>query len=582
MSYYHEARALVKGMKERVEVNKRNRERRAEQAGIEQQGEDPVHLLRVDGRSCRLFRNDEARAAVERMEGMLPWNGKADNMIDRFDGRALLDFYREPDGRQRPKTEDALEEEELVAFEAYRDLVNLAGQESEEAGLALAESDNLQIRADSKSTSIKNRPAKFAQKDVATAPAGFGQFGAVGFSYGGEAAHDPVAAAGGAAPPWAPQPTSDASESDSESDSSETDEEEAAAKQLGEADYEEVAASFGILGYQSMLRRTLRDEKREAEGRKPKPKRALSRKKAAQRARRMKGQGHLLEKSLSSLGAKPIRITPTSAQTASFAYRTSRRGSPSYEGDPSERRHRRRSRSRSPVAKPRVQYITSFGTSGGSAAGGLNRGAGEQLAFRMPGSDSQQGEPHRGGASGSGGTTTPSTAGGTTASPQVPAVVDEAAKQREKERAERYEARQKERAKEKAAEQRRQFSLDKPTPPKQAGKETTQQRMKRLMAAQINKQVAHDGAKERARQAQEERDAAARRQIERAAMASPAPAPGRLPGIDRGAAAAAEVTVLADTPVAIGPGLLTATSMPPPLSHLSPAALIAAADSAPG
>ena len=35
MSYYHEARAIVKGMKDRVEVNKRNRERRAEQAGIE-------------------------------------------------------------------------------------------------------------------------------------------------------------------------------------------------------------------------------------------------------------------------------------------------------------------------------------------------------------------------------------------------------------------------------------------------------------------------------------------------------------------------------------------------------------------
>ena len=25
---------------------------------------------------------------------MLPWNGKDDNLIDRFDGRALLDFYR--------------------------------------------------------------------------------------------------------------------------------------------------------------------------------------------------------------------------------------------------------------------------------------------------------------------------------------------------------------------------------------------------------------------------------------------------------------------------------------------------------
>lgn len=26
---------------------------------------------------------------------MLPWNGKEDNLIDRFDGRALLDFYRQ-------------------------------------------------------------------------------------------------------------------------------------------------------------------------------------------------------------------------------------------------------------------------------------------------------------------------------------------------------------------------------------------------------------------------------------------------------------------------------------------------------
>lgn len=57
----------------------------------------------------------------------------------------------------------------------------------------------------------------------------------------------------------------------------------------------------------------------------------------------------------------------------------------------------------------------------------------------------------------------------------------------------------------------------------QAGKETQQERMKRLMAAQISKQVAVDGVKERARLAQEERDAAARRQIERAAMGVPRP-----------------------------------------------------------
>lgn len=52
-------------------------------------------------------------------------------------------------------------------------------------------------------------------------------------------------------------------------------------------------------------------------------------------------------------------------------------------------RHRS-SRSRTPDAKPRVQYITSFGTDGGSASGGLQRGAGDSVAFRLPAS-----EPHQ-------------------------------------------------------------------------------------------------------------------------------------------------------------------------------------------
>ena len=46
---------------------------------------------------------------------MIPWNGQQDNLIDRFDGRALLDFYREPDPQARcpQKTEDELELEEV-------------------------------------------------------------------------------------------------------------------------------------------------------------------------------------------------------------------------------------------------------------------------------------------------------------------------------------------------------------------------------------------------------------------------------------------------------------------------------------
>ena len=46
---------------------------------------------------------------------MLAWNGNADNMIDRFDGRALLDFYKDPDPRKKPeKTDEELELDEVT------------------------------------------------------------------------------------------------------------------------------------------------------------------------------------------------------------------------------------------------------------------------------------------------------------------------------------------------------------------------------------------------------------------------------------------------------------------------------------
>ena len=74
-----------------------------------------MNLLRIDGRSCQTTINDEQYQAVENMEGMIPMNGQHDNLIDRFDGRALLDFYRDPVNRQgKTKTEDELELEEVV------------------------------------------------------------------------------------------------------------------------------------------------------------------------------------------------------------------------------------------------------------------------------------------------------------------------------------------------------------------------------------------------------------------------------------------------------------------------------------
>ena len=46
---------------------------------------------------------------------MIPYNGQEDNLIDRFDGRALLDFYRDPVPSRRPKSEEELELQEVAA-----------------------------------------------------------------------------------------------------------------------------------------------------------------------------------------------------------------------------------------------------------------------------------------------------------------------------------------------------------------------------------------------------------------------------------------------------------------------------------
>lgn len=85
------------------------------------QNEHPLHALRLDGRACKLYHNTEQYEAIERMEGLIPWKGGGggqESLIDRFDGRAMLDMYiphRPQPGR--PKTEDELELEEVSRFQ---------------------------------------------------------------------------------------------------------------------------------------------------------------------------------------------------------------------------------------------------------------------------------------------------------------------------------------------------------------------------------------------------------------------------------------------------------------------------------
>lgn len=66
---------------------------------LEVQKENPLHYLRVDARPCRLFKNEAQYYAIENNEGLVPWAGQQDNLIDRYDVRSLLDMYVEPDTR---------------------------------------------------------------------------------------------------------------------------------------------------------------------------------------------------------------------------------------------------------------------------------------------------------------------------------------------------------------------------------------------------------------------------------------------------------------------------------------------------
>lgn len=218
-SFYHEARSDKKKIKQLQEEAQRRAERRAEVASTN--AEHPLNYLVVSGRPCKMHKNADMHASLERMEGLIPWNGHQDNLIDRcahadecrlcvqceshnqserkqcmqsaprspplrfqtccraytsdyftksrcrFDGRALLDFYRDPQpgAHRRAKSSNELKLEELLMFEDYRDLIRLmAMQLSEEEGLEYAALENLEIRASARSAAADAVAAMYGRK----------------------------------------------------------------------------------------------------------------------------------------------------------------------------------------------------------------------------------------------------------------------------------------------------------------------------------------------------------------------------------------------------------------------------------
>ncbi|XP_021238881.1 transcription factor RelB homolog, partial [Numida meleagris] len=56
------------------------------------QKKDPAQFLQVHGRACKVHLDSAVALAAESPVNMMPWQGDTNNMIDRFDVRAHLDY----------------------------------------------------------------------------------------------------------------------------------------------------------------------------------------------------------------------------------------------------------------------------------------------------------------------------------------------------------------------------------------------------------------------------------------------------------------------------------------------------------
>lgn len=120
---WHEARKHEKKLRGMIVDHKKRAERRREY--YEKIKLDPTQFIQLHGRRCKIHLDPAVAAAAEAPATMMPWQGQKDNLIDRFDGRAHLDYLPEI---QRISSEENLSYDELKElrhsnYERYRILV---------------------------------------------------------------------------------------------------------------------------------------------------------------------------------------------------------------------------------------------------------------------------------------------------------------------------------------------------------------------------------------------------------------------------------------------------------------------------
>ncbi|CAL1408664.1 unnamed protein product [Linum trigynum] len=349
---WHEARRSERKVHDMMDAARKRAQRRA--VYLAKRRGDPQQSIQVLGNRCRMYRDDGLYQAAEDQQGLIPWNGKDDVLIDRFDGRALLDFIREAGSRnfrQPEKSEEEEELEEFVSFERYRDLIKLRRRGlTDEEGLRHVMQE---MEAKAIAPFVSNSKSQQSQP-----PANKGTYSQVGFSYDGDRKVEEKLSDG------------DDDEDDDENDEDEEDE-DFNSDDSGDEGIDVIAKEFGVKRFGWLVymdKKAKEEEKRQKEVIKGDP----ATKKLSRKERRKVSQVEREKEREAAriTGTRLLRHDP---------YRESRR-SPTYEAYSRSRRsrsrsyspaHSRRSRAgdyddvrRSKAKSPKIEYITEFGGSG--------------------------------------------------------------------------------------------------------------------------------------------------------------------------------------------------------------------------
>ncbi|CAG8518865.1 354_t:CDS:2 [Paraglomus brasilianum] len=119
---WHEARRTEKKIKELMVDHKRRAERR--RAYYESRLGDPSQLLRITGSAIKLHADAEQHFFHENPEkSLMLWQGDNETRIDRFDGRALLDYLPPNDPNVPIQSSEERDYREELNFERFRDLI---------------------------------------------------------------------------------------------------------------------------------------------------------------------------------------------------------------------------------------------------------------------------------------------------------------------------------------------------------------------------------------------------------------------------------------------------------------------------